>query len=188
MFLQRADDLDFGGLLRKAIDAHTRAILVRFQAQLARGPMHSAFSKPGDVQLVEDGTAPCTSLPAYAKALLEEGSMALRVRLCADEVVVVGLDSRTGRIGLRDTGNLGAAGRGPRFATVSERVNENPAMLTEVLTRLRLNVRVFGFPTAACSSALTIVVYCRRSGTWQSKRRAILACGPSGFGTSHAKV
>jgi hypothetical protein len=47
---------------------------------------------------------------------------------------------RTGRMNLRDTGDLAAAGRGPRFAAISDRLNENPNMLLEALIRLRFHV------------------------------------------------
>jgi hypothetical protein len=63
------------------------------------------------------------------------------VHLCADEIVVVTIEPRTGKISLRDTGDLGAAGRGPRFLAISEKLNENPTALLEALTRLRINVR-----------------------------------------------
>jgi hypothetical protein len=62
------------------------------------------------------------------------------VHLCADEIVVVTIEPRTGKISLRDTGDLGAAGRGPRFLAISEKLNENPTALLEALTRLRINV------------------------------------------------
>jgi len=62
------------------------------------------------------------------------------VHLCADETVVVTIEPRTGKIGLRDTGDLGAAGRGPRFLAISEKVNESPTALLSGLTRLRVNV------------------------------------------------
>lgn len=42
---------------------------------------------------------------------------------------------------LRDTGDLAAAGRGPRFAIITDRLNEDPAILLGVLIRLRLHVR-----------------------------------------------
>jgi mediator of RNA polymerase II transcription subunit 14 len=71
---------------------------------------------------------------------LVAGVHALRVRLCADEIVVITIDSRTGRMNLWDTGNLAAAGRGPRFAAVSEKLNENPSILADALVRLRLYV------------------------------------------------
>jgi hypothetical protein len=63
------------------------------------------------------------------------------VHLCADEIVVVTIEPRTGKISLHDTGDLGAAGRGPRFLAISEKLNENPTVLLEALTRLRINVR-----------------------------------------------
>lgn len=65
---------------------------------------------------------------------------ALRVHLCGDEVLIITIDSRTGRLNLRDTGDLAAAGRGPRFVAFSERLNENPAFLMDALFRLRLSV------------------------------------------------
>lgn len=71
------------------------------------------------------------------------GVDALRVHLCADEVVIITIDSRTGRMNLRDTGDLAAAGRGPRFTAISDRLNENPAILLDALVRLRLHVSCF---------------------------------------------
>ena len=74
------------------------------------------------------------------------GLQALHVHLCADEIVIVTIEPRTGKISLRDTGDLGAAGRGPRFLAISEKLNENPTVLLEALTRLRVNVRDFILP------------------------------------------
>ncbi|KAI9510089.1 mediator complex subunit MED14-domain-containing protein [Russula earlei] len=59
------------------------------------------------------------------------GSLALHVHLCADETVVVTIEPRTG--------DLGAAGRAPRFAALTEKVNENPTLLLVGLLRLRVN-------------------------------------------------
>ena len=64
----------------------------------------------------------------------------MNVRLCADEVVVITIEPRTGRLTLRDTGDLAAAGRGPRFAAISEKLNESPTILAEALVRLRFSV------------------------------------------------
>lgn len=71
---------------------------------------------------------------------------ALRVHLCGDEVVIVTIDPRTGRINLRNTGDLAAAGRGPRFAMLAEKLAENPAVVVDALMRLRLKVSLFSFP------------------------------------------
>lgn len=65
---------------------------------------------------------------------------ALRVHLCADEVVLITIDPRTGRLTLRDTGDLAAAGRAPRFIAISDRLNETPLILVDALIRLRLQV------------------------------------------------
>ncbi|RDB24861.1 Mediator of RNA polymerase II transcription subunit 14 [Hypsizygus marmoreus] len=111
-----ADNLDFESLLRSVIERHARSILKIFQLQLQHGPTRTVFSPPGVVTLVGD---------------------ALRVHLCADEVVIITIDSRTGRMNLRDTGDLAAAGRGPRFTAISERLNENPTILFDALNRLR---------------------------------------------------
>jgi mediator of RNA polymerase II transcription subunit 14 len=51
---------------------------------------------------------------------------------------VVNIDPRTGRLNLRDTGNLATAKRGPRFLNVSDQLNENPGMLFSELHKLRL--------------------------------------------------
>lgn len=66
------------------------------------------------------------------------GVPGLRITLCADETVVVHIDPRTGRLNLRDTGNLATAKRGPRFLNVSDQLNENPGMLFTELHKLRL--------------------------------------------------
>jgi len=70
-----------------------------------------------------------------------ENTHVLHAHLCADEVVIVTVEPRTGRVTLRDTGDLGAAGRGPRFTAISDKVNENPMMLLDALITLRLHVR-----------------------------------------------
>ncbi|KAN0107393.1 Mediator complex subunit MED14 domain containing protein [Russula decolorans] len=116
-----AQDLDFERLIRSVIRTHTRAIFRDFALRL-RNPV---FSLPGAVEAVEEG-----------------GSQALHVHLCADETVVVTIEPRTGKISLRDTGDLGAAGRGPHFLAISEKVNESPTSLLGGLTRLRVNTIV----------------------------------------------
>jgi mediator of RNA polymerase II transcription subunit 14 len=106
-----------------AIDTHTRAIFREFALRLQHTPV---FSLPGAVRVVE-----------------EAGLHALHVHLCADEVVIVTIEPRTGKISLRDTGDLGAAGRGPSFLAISEKLNENPTvLLLEALTRLRIKTIV----------------------------------------------
>ncbi|TFK44507.1 mediator complex subunit MED14-domain-containing protein [Crucibulum laeve] len=116
------DNLDFEAMLRVVLDKHTKAILLGLQRQLQYGPTKSVFSAPGVVSVVQEG-----------------GIHALRVHLCADEVVIITVDARTGRINLRDTGDLAAAGRGPRFSAISEKLNENPTILLEALVRLRIH-------------------------------------------------
>ncbi|KAG6898139.1 hypothetical protein C0992_004855 [Termitomyces sp. T32_za158] len=69
---------------------------------------------------------------------MAEGVQALRVHLCAEEIVIMTIDSRTGRLNLRDTGDLAAAGREPQFTVFSEQLNENPQRLVVDLMRLRL--------------------------------------------------
>ncbi|RDX48026.1 MED14-domain-containing protein [Lentinus brumalis] len=116
------EDLDFESLLRRVIRRHTEGVMKFFQAQLQRGPTtRNVFSPPGEVTFVSN-----------------EGSPSLRVHLCADEIVVVTVDPRTGRVTLRDTGDLAAAGRGPRFAAITERLNESPFMLPHALVALRV--------------------------------------------------
>ncbi|KAI0694357.1 hypothetical protein BC835DRAFT_1274702, partial [Cytidiella melzeri] len=68
-----------------------------------------------------------------------EGALVLRTHLCADEVVIITIDPRTGRISMRDTGDLAAAGRGPKFSSISDAINVTPSQLPEALVRLRFN-------------------------------------------------
>ncbi|KAF8070340.1 mediator complex subunit MED14-domain-containing protein [Lyophyllum atratum] len=117
-----ADNLDFEKLLVSVIEEHANSVLKIFQYQLQHGPTRTVFSPPGVVSLIKD-----------------DGIQALRVHLCADEVVIMTIDSRTGRMNLRDTGDLAAAGRGPRFTAISDQLNDNPTLLFEALTRLRLH-------------------------------------------------
>lgn len=66
---------------------------------------------------------------------------ALRVYLCGDEVVMITVDTRTGRVNLRDIGGLAAAGQGFRHANLNEKLNENPLRLSHTLHILRITVR-----------------------------------------------
>ncbi|KAG2126062.1 mediator complex subunit MED14-domain-containing protein [Suillus clintonianus] len=114
-------NIDFESMLRKVIEVHTQEILRFYQVQLQRGPVR-VFSPEGKVVLGS-----------------ERGYHSLRVHLCADEVAIVSIDARTGRLSIRDTGDLAAAGRGPRFSAISDKLNEAPNMLFDVLIRLRFN-------------------------------------------------
>lgn len=69
----------------------------------------------------------------------------LSIHLCASEQVVVTIDPRTGKFTLRDTGDLTSAGRGPRFAFYSDRINDNPVMMLSTIVTLRYSVSRFCF-------------------------------------------
>ncbi|KAF9453911.1 MED14-domain-containing protein [Macrolepiota fuliginosa MF-IS2] len=112
--------LDFEAMLKAIIEKHTATILGSFQHLLQTGPARAVFGPPGVVTRTD-----------------ELGSPALRIHLCADELVIITIDPRMGRITLRDTGDLAAAGRGPRFTAISEKINEDPAVLFGALVRLR---------------------------------------------------
>ncbi|KAJ6558514.1 mediator complex subunit MED14-domain-containing protein [Mycena vulgaris] len=116
-----ATDLNFESLLNKVLKKHTHEILAVFQHQLQRNQPRGVFSGPGIVSLAMD-----------------EQLEVLRINLCADEVVLITLDSRSGRFNIRDTGDLAAAERGPRFKTLSDKINEDPTVLFNILVRLRL--------------------------------------------------
>ncbi|OAX41796.1 MED14-domain-containing protein [Rhizopogon vinicolor AM-OR11-026] len=116
-----SDNIDFESMLRKVIEVHTKAILKFYQVQLQRGPIR-VFSPEGKVVLIS-----------------ERSYHSLRVHLCADEIAIVSIDTRAGRLNLRDTGDLAAAGRGPRFSAISDKLNEAPSMLFDALIRLRYN-------------------------------------------------
>jgi len=110
---------------------------------------------------------------------------ALQVHLCADEVVTITVDPRTGRLNLRDTGDLAAAGRGPRFAVISEKLNENPTALPNALVYLRLIVSHCWI----CGQGFGVTNHSgRRLQISLSKRRVILDCKVSASATSQAKV
>ncbi|KAF8637952.1 hypothetical protein AX16_010585 [Volvariella volvacea WC 439] len=113
------NNLDFEAMLRTILEKHSRAILNSFHYRLRNGPARSIFSRPNDVKCEND---------------------ALWVHMCADEVAVVSIDIRTGRLSLRDTGDLAAAGRGPQFIKATETVNTYPMGLEFVLADLRLTM------------------------------------------------
>ncbi|KAH8119598.1 MED14-domain-containing protein [Phellopilus nigrolimitatus] len=121
-FVVNPQDLNFEAILQKVIMKHVYAILAVYQHSLENGPYRAMFSFPGEVLLV-----------------VEDGFAALRVHLCADVYITVSVDPRTGRITLRDTGGLSAAGRAPRYAMISERINENPLMVNDILVMARFN-------------------------------------------------
>ena len=127
------------------IEKHSTAILKVLHSFLRDGNKRTVFSRPGDVALVTDGGCrfylSLYFMPDPTLASLIDRLPALRVHLCGDEIVIVTIDPRTGRLNLRDTGDLAAAGRGPRFAVMTERLAENPALLVEALMALRLSVR-----------------------------------------------
>jgi mediator of RNA polymerase II transcription subunit 14 len=142
-------------LLRRIIEKHTKAILKAFRTQLQRGIARAVFSPPGVVSLVKDGTfisifSPTHTEPSFKLQLISVqlsysfmfvgDTHALQTHLVADEMAITTIDPRTGRMNLRDTGDLAAAGRGPRFTAITEKLNENPTILLEALVRLRHNV------------------------------------------------
>ncbi|TFY60186.1 hypothetical protein EVJ58_g5313 [Rhodofomes roseus] len=117
-----SDNLDVEALLRKVATIHVGAILRIVQRHLQHDPsMRSMFGPPGEVTLAMDDEV-----------------QTLRAHLCADEVVVMTIDTRTGRLSLRDTGDLAAAGRGRRFTAITDRLNDNPTVLYEAFMRLKL--------------------------------------------------
>lgn len=134
---QDAGKLDFESILHTVIHKHSEVILTTFWTQLQH---NKVFSPPGVVSLILDGISLNRCKMTYAQTCVTGLSQALRVHLCGDEVLIITIDARTGRLNLRDTGDLAAAGRGPRFVTFSDRLNENPAFLMDALFRLRLSV------------------------------------------------
>ncbi|KAJ3517642.1 hypothetical protein NLJ89_g378 [Agrocybe chaxingu] len=113
-----ANNLDFESMLCKVIQRHSKSILTSCRNHLRSSKV---FAPPGVVSLVMDGN-----------------TQALRIHFCGDEVAIITIDVRTGKINVRDTGDLAAAGRGPRFAAFTEGINSNPAVLLEWLCHLRL--------------------------------------------------
>lgn len=125
-------------LLHNVVKRHARAILGVFQRQLQQTVPPSMFSPPGVVTLASDGEH---LISDGEKAHVQsDGWDVIRVHLCGDEIVTITVDARTGQISLRDSGDLAAAGRGPRFSAISQKLNESPGLLIEALRRLRLAV------------------------------------------------
>ncbi|THV06734.1 MED14-domain-containing protein [Dendrothele bispora CBS 962.96] len=119
-----ADNLDFEALLRKIIYRHTKLILARLQFQLSMpgGILRSMFSGPGVVSLVEEGDF-----------------QALKLLLCADKYILITIDTRTGRIILRDVGELAATNTGSQIAQYTEWINHDP---TQLMPRLVIKLRL----------------------------------------------
>ena len=67
---------------------------------------------------------------------------ALKLLLCADKYILITIDTRTGRIILRDVGELAATNTGSRIAHCTDLINQDPSQLMRLLIRLRLDVSV----------------------------------------------
>ena len=80
-----------------------------------------------------------------SQSYILDSALSLRVNLCEDQNIIVNLDARTGKLVLRDTGDLAAAGRGPRFQTVADKLNEQPWVVPEAMVRLRYSVCICVF-------------------------------------------
>lgn len=141
--MQKPECLDFEAMLKAIIEKHTAAILATFQYQLQASYGRAVFGPPGVVTRINERRSGAFShyIDSHILSFWTVGSPALRIHLCADEVVIVTIDLRTGRITLRDTGDLAAAGRVPRFTVISEKINEDPTVLFNALFRLRFMVR-----------------------------------------------
>ncbi|KIY53083.1 MED14-domain-containing protein [Fistulina hepatica ATCC 64428] len=126
-----SQNLDFESLLRGIIRWHSREILSVHKQHLSSG----AFAEPGVVVQINN-------------------VQALRVNICGDEIVIVGLDARTGRLTLKDSGDLAAAGRNVRFAHYLDQLNENPMKLFDLMTHLRFATFTNGVVTKANSLGL----------------------------------
>lgn len=113
------DDLDVEALLRKVIWVHSKNILRHFAMQLS---WTQVFETTDEVVLDVDESS---------------SHAALRVNLCPDETVIITLDPRTGRLNITGTGDLAAAGHGPRFSVVTYGINHNPTLLVDAVMNLR---------------------------------------------------
>ncbi|TFK25544.1 MED14-domain-containing protein [Coprinopsis marcescibilis] len=111
------ENLDFEALLIRSIHKHTAAILKALEQKLQHD-QNGEFSIPGIVSSDNDR---------------------LHIRLCADEIVTINIDPRTGRLNLRDTNGLVVANRAPRFNIVAAHLNKAPELLVDRLSELRLN-------------------------------------------------
>lgn len=130
--------------------------------QLKRG---TVFSLPDAVALVSDCKFLILLIMMRVLDICEvDGSVSLRTLLCADEMVFVTIDTRTGLVNLRDTGDLAAAGRAPKYMSITDRLNENPAFLLEALVRLRMNVRASHNCHLDLNAKILLVDYCGSGG------------------------
>ncbi|KAJ8076986.1 mediator complex subunit [Marasmius tenuissimus] len=125
-----SDNLDFESTLRTIIRHHTKAVLQSYQSQLQHGTTQhgiprSVFAGPGVVQLVDDN-----------------GLLALHVLLCAEKVLTINIDARTGRFIFRDAGDLSPAGQAHRYAPHFEKVNQEPQHLLRFLGSLRVQTLI----------------------------------------------
>ncbi|TFK53984.1 MED14-domain-containing protein [Heliocybe sulcata] len=118
-----ANDLDFDALLRRALYKHAKGILKSFQKRFR---MMRVFAPADGVVLIEN-----------------EDSVALRIHLCADEVVIISIDLRTGKLTIRDANDLTAAGRLTELARSmpppnTDILDEAPYALVQVISHLRI--------------------------------------------------
>ena len=133
-------------MLRTIIRHHTKAVLRNYQSQLQHGTTQhgiprSVFAGPGVVQLVDDSEHfHPSSIPQASERDYLDGLAALHVLLCAEKVITINVDARTGRFIFRDAGDLSPAGQAHRYAPTFEKANKEPQHLLRFLSFLRVQV------------------------------------------------
>ncbi|KAF7321449.1 Mediator of RNA polymerase II transcription subunit 14 [Mycena kentingensis (nom. inval.)] len=113
-----ASNLDFEALLNRVLRKHTHEILVACERRSQLG--QNVFSAPGVVSIV-----------------MEDQVEVLRVKLCPDAVVLISLDSRSGRLTMRDTSDLALPEKEPQFKRITHAINDDPTLLWQALLTLR---------------------------------------------------
>ncbi|KAK1225258.1 mediator complex subunit [Marasmius sp. AFHP31] len=144
-----SDNLDFESMLRTIIRHHTKAVLQSYQSQLQHGTTQhgiprSVFAGPGVVRLDDDSEYFIMSetITRSNGRFYPDGLLALHVQLCAEKVLTINIDARTGRFIFRDAGDLSPAGQAHRYAPRFEKVNQEPQHLLWFLSSLRVQTLI----------------------------------------------
>ena len=148
-------NLDLEAILLAIVQRHANELVRSLHRRLLAFPSVSViFDLPaGDIVLEEKRQSTfCLLLPRFLRvssrrdadfcssshSSADEPSRLL-IRIHGDQFVTVSMDSRSGRISVRDSGDI-LPTEDARLVQTAKAINENPAALNELLLRLRLSV------------------------------------------------
>lgn len=112
-------------------------------------------TSPDGAILIEEGTSLTRSwisnsvILALTRLIQSiDDTPCLKLSLFQDLTLFISIDLRTGKLILRDSGDLTAWERGYRFARYAKSLNETPHFILDIIQALRFGVRLTIVPQA----------------------------------------